>query len=163
MKTFIIDANNVLHRDPAWRAALAGAPSSARTVLVEALAPYARRYSAYAFLLVFDGESGTATSLPRNVAVRSASAPQTADDVIKHEIRSLRTPENCIVVSSDTEVYNAARAHACTAMTADEFIREIRSVLSPPPSVRTGSSGGEKPSGVSRAEIAAMKKLFGLE
>lgn len=163
MKRFIIDANNVLHKHPLWRKVVAETPGAARTALVEALVPYARRYPSYRFLLVFDGESNTNAALPTAIRAVSASGGRTADDLIRAEIRAERSPDRCVVVSSDTEVYNSARAHACTAMTSEEFLREISPGSPAKGSGSRGGSGGEKPSGVSRAEIAAMKKLFGLE
>ncbi len=163
MKRFIIDANNVLHKHPLWRKVLVETPPAARTALVEAIVPYSRRYPSYRFLLVFDGVATTVAGLPSAIRTLFASGDRTADDLIRAEIHAERSPDKCVVVSSDTEVYNSARAHACTAMTSEQFLQEISSGASPVSPKRGSGPGGEKPSGVSRAEIAAMKKLFGLE
>ncbi len=163
MKRFIVDANNVLHKHPLLRKVLAETPVAARTALVEAVVPYSRRYPSYRFLLVFDGAGNTVAGLPNAIRTVFASGGRTADDLIRAEIHAERAPDKCVVVSSDTEVYNSARVHACTAMTSEEFLREIATASVSARSGRSSGGGGEKPSGVSRAEIAAMKKLFGLE
>lgn len=164
MKRYILDANNIAHKHPGLRGVITATPDALATAFVGLLASYAQRYPSYRFTAVFDGTSGQTVGAPRSVTVISAAEHQAADDVIRELIRNERAPASCVVVSSDTEVYNFARAHSCTAMTADAFLREI----APPTSTssKTGKGGGghgEKPSGVSRAELAAMKKLFGLE
>lgn len=163
MKRFIVDANNVMHKHLSWRRVLAGTPDAARTALVEAVVPYARRYPSYRFLLVFDGAGTAVSGLIPAIRAAYAMSGRTADDLIRAEIHAERSPDSCVVVSSDTEVYNSARAHACTAMTAEDFLQELARATAPSGKRRGGGGGGEKPSGVSRAEIAAMKKLFGLE
>lgn len=163
-KRYILDGNNIIHKHPVLRKVFATTPSAARTALVEQLAPFAQRYSSYRFHLVFDSDCTAMASLPHNIAVTSAPQGQSADDVIKRLIRKEKSPAHCVVVSSDTDVYNAARAHACTAVTAEAFLRDIQPPAPSTPSRKRGGTGtGEKPSGVSRAEIATMKKLFGLE
>lgn len=166
IKRYILDGNNIVHKHPVLRKVFTATPDAARTALVEQLAPFARRYSSYRFCIVFDGNCAPMASLPRNISVQSAEYNQSADDVIKQLIRKEKSPAQCVIVSSDTDVYNAARAHACTAVTAEAFLGEIQTAApAPQPSGKRGggSAHGEKPSGVSRAEIAAMKKLFGLE
>lgn len=164
MKRYILDANNIAHRHPGLRGVITATPESLATAFMGLLAPYAQRYPSYHFTVVFDGASGRTLGVPRSVTVVSAAKHQAADDVIRELIRSESAPASCVVVSSDTEVYNFARAHSCTAMTADVFLREIAPVADTPTKTGKGSGGhGEKPSGVSRAELAIMKKLFGLE
>lgn len=165
MKHYILDANNIAYRHPGLRSVIAATPEALATAFAGLLAAYVQRYPSYRFTVVFDGATAGAAGLPSAVSVRCAAAHEAADDVIRTLVRSETAPASCVVVSSDTEVYNFARAHACTAMTADAFLREI--ATTPAPAAKTGRGGtggsGEKPSGVSRAELAVMKKLFGLE
>lgn len=166
IKRYILDGNNIVHKHPVLRKVFTATPDAARTALVEQILPFARRYPSHRFCLVFDGKCTLMASLPHNISIESAEQNQSADDVIKKLIRKEQSPAHCVVVSSDTDVYNAARAHACTALTSEDFLNEIKNAASATQSTGKGggSSGrGEKPSGVSRAEIATMKKLFGLE
>jgi predicted RNA-binding protein with PIN domain len=164
MKRYILDANNIAHKHPGLRSVIASTPEALATAFVGLLASYVQRYPSYRFTVVFDGSSGQAVGTPRSVSVVSAAMHQAADDVIRQLIRNETAPGSCVVVSSDTEVYNFARAHSCTVMTADAFLREITPTTGTSGKSGKGGGGhGEKPSGVSRAELAVMKKLFGLE
>jgi YacP-like NYN domain len=164
MQHFILDAHNIMHKDATMKALMDTSLTDARQALVTLVEGLARKRPDVHFSIVFDGiNAGVASRLP-NVVVRETRRAQEADDVIKDLVRREHRPNLTTVVSSDTEVYNFARVSACTAKSSSAFLREARASLSgnkaTPQDKRLATT--DKPTHVSRSELEAMKRLFGL-
>lgn len=80
------------------------------------------------------------------------SQKETADSIIKQDISMAKNPKNLIVVSSDLEIYDFARACSCTVKTSEEFYSEVEKKFT--------LDNEEKPV-TSQSEIDYYKKLFG--
>lgn len=163
MKTYIIDALNVIHKEPSLRNLLGGNMNNALNGLIQKISIFASRYKSYKFKLVIDGSNYDLTNPYMNINVIT-SGNQKADNVIKKRIDKTKNKKNITVVSSDIEVYNYGKVNACTVRTSEEFIN----LLNPAPKKRKGSelpknkkTDKEKPSKPSKQEVEEFLKLFG--
>jgi predicted RNA-binding protein with PIN domain len=164
MQHFILDAHNIMHKDPAMKRLMDVSLTDARQALVSLVESVAQKRADAYFSVVFDGvNAGVASSL-RNVVIRETRRFQEADEIIKDLVRREESPRLATVVSSDTEVHNFAKLSGCAVKSSEAFLRELRAsagrgAKSSPEEKRLAVH--DKPTHVSRAEIEALKKLFG--
>ena len=163
MKTYIIDALNVIHKEPSLRNLLSGNMNNALNGLIQKISLFASRYKSYKFKLIADGSNYELTNPYINIKVITSGNIK-ADTVIKEKIDKSKNKKNITVVSSDTEVYNYGKINSCTVRTSEEFLN----LLNPSSKKTTGSAtpkdkrtAKEKPSKPSRREVEEFLKLFG--
>ena len=164
MLHYILDAHNIMHKDPTMKRQMDSSLTTARQTLLSLVESYARRRRDILFTIVFDGVNAGVQRKEENVNVRETRRFQEADEVIKDLVRLEERTQRVTVISSDTEVHNFAKLSGCTVKSANAFLRELRSEsgTKPTPEARRLAST-DKPDSVSRSEMEAMKRLFGLK
>ena len=166
MKTYIIDGNNLLHKNPVWHSLHGRAPHDAAQALIFSLENFSKKFSSYRIEVFFDGNEGAPKTAQKNIFIHTASH---ADTAIKERIKKISSTVTFFVVSSDTEVHNFARIHGCTVQSSENFLSELKKIsseMSSPSGKNFSPEKGkrpDKPQGVSKEEIKRMKKLFGLD
>lgn len=151
MLTYLVDANNVIHRHPALREQAKKDIKGAGERLVALVTRIAGRGKK--IVLVFDGTVDRRLNISPSLQLVVSESGADADLTIKRLIDESKNPRNLVIVSNDMEVAGYGRLHACHIMPADEFIISI---------ARTEHiSGGEKPSSMSGVEKEEWLKLFG--
>ena len=138
--------------------------TTARQSLLSLVEEYARRRRDVLFTIVFDGVNAGVERRETNVNVRETRRFQEADEVIKDLVRLEDRPQRVTVISSDTEVYGFAKRSGCNVKSAPAFLRDLRTSggAKPTPEARRLAST-DKPESVSRSEIEAMKRMFGIK
>jgi predicted RNA-binding protein with PIN domain len=152
--SWIIDGNNLIHRDPRLRAILEqGGFEAARRFLEAELAR--RRGGGERFQVVYDGGRGGRRS---GVSVAIASEGRTADDEIVRLARAA-AGERLRVVTSDRHTIGARLAGlAVEWMTVEEF----RRILWRPTAGAPGpDEAGEKPAPPRGSEVDRWLEEFG--
>jgi predicted RNA-binding protein with PIN domain len=164
MQHVILDAHNIMHKDPTMKALMDRSLTDARQALVTLVEGLARKRPDVYYSVVFDGVNAGVLSPLTNVVIRETRRFQEADDIIKDLVRREARPNLVTVVSSDNEVHNFAKLSGCTVKSSAAFLREARASLTgnkaTPQEKRLATT--DKPTHVSRSEIEVMKKLFGL-
>lgn len=153
-----------MHKDATMKRQMDSSLTTARQTLVMLVETYARRRRDILFTIVFDGVNAAVQRQEVNVNIRETRRFQEADEVIKDLVRLEEQTRRVTVVSSDTEVHNFAKLSGCNTMSANALLRELRSEggTKPTPEARRLAST-DKPESVSRSEIEAMKRMFGLK
>jgi predicted RNA-binding protein with PIN domain len=120
---YIIDGNNLIGHAPDLEL---GDPGS-RAGLISRLLAF-QRATRKRIMLVFDGPAGDAGTVPVNAkfTIHTPAAGQSADDVIIELLARLVDRRNVVVVSTDREIRDAARARGVRTITSPEFARELR-------------------------------------
>lgn len=154
MNRYIIDGNNLVHKVPHLKMLAAGSMAAAAESLQLLLFEFIRKYPSYKITLVFDGFQKSLNLTPAIRVVNSGRA-KIADSIIKAIIREQDACANIYVVSSDNEIYNYARLHACNVLLSEEFAGQILNIVENLPP--------EKPSRSSGAEKAELLQLFSAE
>lgn len=169
-KTYIVDGYNVIHASPALKRTLRGAGAErARTELLNAVAGFAERKNALC-IVVFDGVVAEEQVTPKVRAVSSRA--RSADEVIREQARV--DGKRLVVVSSDLEIIQTARANMAEIVHSKAFAAELTAGthskgLAAPPA--DGSSRphriaeqrerSEKPGSISGDDMEEWKRLFG--
>lgn len=75
-------------------------------------------------LLVLDGryQNSSSITVSKKIKIRFSRKPQTADDIIRDFIRTQEKPGNWVVVSSDHEIINTARAMGAEVLPSEKLI-----------------------------------------
>jgi predicted RNA-binding protein with PIN domain len=164
MLHYILDAHNIMHKDAVMKRQMDSSLTTARQTLLSLVEQYARRRRDILFTIVFDGVNAAVQRQEINVNVRETRRFQEADEVIKDLVRLEEQTRRVTVISSDTEVHNFAKRSGCNVQSAPTFLRELRSDngSKPTPEARRLAST-DKPDHVSRAELEAMKRMFGIK
>ena len=164
MLHYILDAHNIMHKDATMKRQMDSSLTTARQTLLSLVEGYARRRRDILFTIVFDGVNAAVQRQEINVNVRETRRFQEADEVIKDLVRLEEQTRRVTVISSDTEVHNFAKLSGCAVKSANAFLRELRSDSStkPTPEARRLAST-DKPDNVTKAELEAMKRMFGLK
>lgn len=120
---YIIDGNNLIGHASDLEL---GDPGS-RAGLISRLLAF-QRATRKRIMLVFDGPAGDAGAVPVNAkfTIHTPSAGRSADDVIIALLARLGDRRNVVVVSTDREIRDAARARGVRTITSPEFARELR-------------------------------------
>ncbi len=156
---YILDAFNIIHKSKELKELMDFSPEAGGMGLVKLLDSILNKYPSYKFTVIFDGKWDNVYSRNKNIKIKMSGALP-ADDLIRELIKIDKRPSNCVVVSSDMEIYNFARLYACTAMKSEDFLfsRPGREAIKTAASLIKGET--EKPEFVSKYEIESMKKLF---
>ncbi len=129
IKTYIIDGYNLIHKSAKLKKIFLENPQSARESLVSTLSNFFTTRKDKC-IVVFDGNLNipSALSTPK-VKVIFSAPPNKADDEIKKIIMSkdLNERKNFIVVSSDNEIINCAKACGAGRMSSEEFLKILNS------------------------------------
>ncbi|MBX3043009.1 MAG: NYN domain-containing protein [Candidatus Kapabacteria bacterium] len=162
MKTFILDALNIINKSSDLKAALNKSKEAGISAFCSMLSDYLLSYKSYKMILVIDGVTGQLSKYSPNISLIN-SIDIIADLKIKELISNYKQKSNLTIVSSDTEVYNFARANATDAMTSENFL----SLITQPHKSKIVNSrqtkknkNKEKPSNASKKEINELKSLF---
>lgn len=159
MKTIIIDANNVIHKDIQLKALFNKDKESAQLALIEKVKAGLRANEKAEY--VFDGHG---KSLNRSVEF---SGSRTADEIIRNKIENLTDMKNLTIVSSDNGITGLARVCGCTVKSSENFLIEISNKKS----ITSGKNINqnylydkdekeEKPAGMNKKELEEFKKYF---
>lgn len=152
-----------MHRLPNSKAKLKSDYSNACLALINSVKNYSSRYSAYKFIIFFDGFTEAVAA--NHPAIKLEwSFSRTADELIKSYISNNYERSNFTLVSSDTELHNFSRLHSLEIISSDEFIKliDVCNVATNNSSKTntTKNKKGEKPNSAGRKEVSLMMKLF---
>jgi predicted RNA-binding protein with PIN domain len=149
--TYIVDANNVVHRHPMLREQAKKNIGGACEQLVALLTGFTER-GRKNITVVFDGTRETRINRTHSLTIMIPAAGENADQTIKTLINKSNNPKNLVIVSSDLEVARYGKLHACRIMSAAEFITTISKTKNDP--------DAEKPSSSSVKEKEELLRLF---
>ncbi len=129
IKTYIIDGYNLIHKSVKLKKVFLENPQLARELLVSNLSDFFTMRKDKC-IVVFDGNLNipSALSTPK-VRVIFSTPPDKADDEIKKIIMSkdINERKNFIVVSSDNEIINCAKACGAGRISSEEFLKILNS------------------------------------
>jgi predicted RNA-binding protein with PIN domain len=150
--TYLIDANNVIHRHPILREQAKKDIDGAGERFIALITGFAGR-GRKKIVVVFDGtrQGRKSVSLSLNIVIPASG--ENADQTIKTFINRSKNPRNLVIISSDMEVARYGKLHACRIMSAAEFITLL--------SKTKNEADDEKPSTTSVKEREDWLKLFG--
>lgn len=159
MKTYIIDLFNLIHKDNEIKQLFKTDMNNGINAMAAKISIFAAKYTSYKFKLILDGSNYSVSKYSHNIKFVE-SDHKTADTVIKENISKIKNTSNTIVVSSDTEVYNYARVHACTALLSEEFLNKI--IIKHNNTKKFKSKrNNEKPNRVTKKEYQEFLEIFG--
>lgn len=145
---FIFDGHNLIGKTPGLRL---DDPDDERK-LVLLLRGYLRRVKKKGTVVFDQGAFAELPSLSnRDLTVRFARPPRTADDVILDMVRQERNPRGLIVVTSDRRVSDLARQAGAVVRDAAEFVKAM--FASP-------ARLAEKERGLTPAEVEEWEQEF---
>lgn len=161
MKQYIIDGFNLIHKSSALKSKLSQGKNIAVAALIEIVRQYAADYPSYSFTIFIDGAKDCEVLKPAKVETIFSGKTLTADELIKQYVAKHHQAKLLTVVSSDVEVYNYARIHACEAIISEDFLK----IIQKPKAINTAykyakSTKKEKPNSASRKNIEEFKRLF---
>ena len=123
-KNYIIDGYNLGFKIPSIAKRISAgdtdrAIQSIKSYLVNELLQKANQ-----IIIVFDGKKGNSGGNSRQgkIQVIFSKKPETADDIIRRHIRSIKNADQWIVVSSDAEIRNTAKDMGATAISSESII-----------------------------------------
>ena len=158
MKIFLIDAHNLIHKDSELKKKFIKNPETASNSLLELIRLFSGKYPSYKFLVIFDGYF-EGVSIPHPAITTIFSGKQTADTIIKEQIKNSLTTKNIVVVSSDAEVLSYSKIYSCELYTSEEFLLLIKPIeeirISPKEQTKN-----EKPNYTSKKDMEFFKNLF---
>ena len=125
---YIIDGYNVIHAIPAWKRTLVQDAVSARELLIHAASRLTHERKIRC-TIVFDGSPAPAdrkthTHAPVHVV---HAFPLSADARIKEMITQSKNRSLLVVITSDREILNYARACSCQTHTSTHFANLLSS------------------------------------
>lgn len=154
MHHFIIDGYNLIHAIPSLKKTLAHDASSARELLIHAVAQLTHRRK-FRCTVVFDGSSSdNSTKQSPHAPIHVVYAfPQTADSKIKQMIEQSKNRSLLVIISSDREILNFARVCSCQTHTSQHFANLL--------SQSDESSVEKSDASLSQSQINEWLKIFG--
>jgi predicted RNA-binding protein with PIN domain len=166
MSVFIIDANNIMHKDAELKSKIKKDYLNACSAFLAQIRAYAYKYPSFKFVVVFDGFTEGLESNYANIRV-GWSFSRTADEVIKEYIRDEYTNKCLKLASSDTNLHNFAKIHSIDVYSAEDFLSMIKAKTATNKTIdsskNTNLGKSEKPNSASRKEVNEMLRLFGLD
>ena len=115
------DGNNLIGQS----AAVAKADRQTRQAFLSTLSSY-HKSGGGKFLVYFDGDDPSRSSMPPGVAVRY-SAPESADAAILRRLKEIQHPSEFIVVTNDRELMARCRNAGAAALDWRQFISKMQS------------------------------------
>jgi hypothetical protein len=115
-----------MHKLPEVERLMMDGITPARTLFMGILGDFASSRPTCRFTVVFDGTARDVKFSMSNVAILRSGASKTADELIFGLIRKCIS-NNTVVVSSDNEITNFARASSFDIMSSDTFAQMISS------------------------------------
>ncbi len=101
IRHIVVDGHSVIHHLPTLRALHSRKPAAARQLLISVLV-HLQDYSGMRVHAVFDGrQSSPGADEHVGIAVRYASAGQTADSIIERAVGAARQPDTVAVITAD--------------------------------------------------------------
>ncbi|MEZ4669228.1 MAG: NYN domain-containing protein [Anaerolineae bacterium] len=151
--TYMIDGHNLIGKLPD----MSLDDPNDEALLVQKLAGFCARTGKNC-LVVFDHglPGGSSRMSTRSVQVVFASGRSTADRVMMERISKIPDTKGWIIVSSDRDVMNAARARHMGTLHSEEFVRLMEA---PPPKVVDAGEASDV--NLSKAEVDEWLDMFG--
>ncbi len=159
MKKFLIDAHNLIHKDAELKKKFIKNPATASNSLLELVRIFSNKYPSYKFLVIFDGYF-EGVSIPHPSITTIFSHKQTADTIIKEQIKNSLSTKNIVVVSSDSEVLSYSRIYSCELYTSEEFLLFIKPIEDTPIKSSNFENNKEKPNFTSKKDMDFFKNAF---
>ncbi len=125
MINIVIDGFNLIHKCPMLKKKLYQSKELAIASLLESMRQYSERFPSYKITLYIDGIKSEQLLNSNKIDLFFSGKDLLADDLIKKHIAEKHKIFELTVVSSDTEVFNFARVHACKVCTSEEFLRQL--------------------------------------
>lgn len=148
MKQYIIDGNNLIGKHPKLKGIQKKDKQSAREQLAFTIENYFTFKKANVSLHL-DGYESLPIKISNTRIIYSQSG--TADEMIKKEIDNSKNPKNIIIVSSDNNIREYARAYSCEIISSEEFAGELN---------KPDDADVEQKI-IDRMSVNEFKKLFG--
>lgn len=145
MKHYILDAYNIIHKSQFLRTKLSVTAEIAIASLIEAVKAYLTKYASYKATIIIDGTSKFVFESTGKLKIILSNS-KTADELIKELVKSKEGDKSAVVVSSDREVANFAKAYAVSSISSEDFIRLLGLDSSATkPQSKSASAKPEKP------------------
>lgn len=162
MKTFVLDANNIIHKDSELKRNFEDSPAGATAALLHLIELYSSKYPSYKFSIFFDSIQQLFPKYS-TISLKWSSSGEDADTLIKKYVESSNNTSKTTVVSSDGEVISFAKRFHCVVLTSEEFlaiikpkiVKNIDSLPSKPNSLPS-----EKPNRITKKELLEFKEIF---
>ena len=149
-RVVIIDGHNLLHKIPGIKDRYKQNPDFAITSLVKIIKPGLKKNEK--LVLVLDGFG---TPLFPFIIY---SGNKSADYVIRGYIEENYQKTSIVVISSDREITNLAKACGCEVMLSEDFFNKTKNMQSTV--TVTKKETNEKPETISKKEFEEFKKYF---
>jgi predicted RNA-binding protein with PIN domain len=162
MKIFVVDANNVIHKDSQIKRIFDTSPAGATAALLHQVEQYNSIYPKYKFLVFFDSIQQLFPKYS-TISLKWSSQGEDADTLIKKYVENSSKASTLTIVSSDSEVISNAKVHNCSVMTSEEFLAIIKpTTLKKSDSLQSkvSQSKSEKPNRITKKEMIEFKELF---
>ena len=169
MKTYIIDAYNIICKDKNLFDKCNKDRAIALAGLIELVAVHSDRYPSYQYRIIADGFIEHFASTPNPRIHLSFSHTKTADEKIKKMVAQSASKANLVVISSDTEVYNFAKIYGVEAVESEAFLkilngaRQISAQKMINTKTKEKSKNGimrDKPGGMGRRDMQDFLQMF---
>ncbi len=154
MQHYIVDGYNVIGTIPSLKKTLAHDAGSARELLIHAAAPLTHQ-NKFRCTIVFDGvaPSDHTKQSPHAPIHIVYSSPLSADARIKLMIEQSKRRSLLVVVSSDREILDFARAYSCQTHTSKHFANLL--------SAANDSAIEKSDAQLSQSQVNEWLKIFG--
>ena len=147
---FLIDGHNLIGQMPGQRLA---DPDDEQQLITQ-LRAYLVRVGKKGVVVFDQGLPGGARQWSNNMLeVQFASAPRTADDVIKDRLTRASNPRGLVVVTADRALIAAAQRAGATVRPPARFLADMAAA-------GKGAAPSAKETGLSAAEVADWEKAF---
>jgi predicted RNA-binding protein with PIN domain len=164
MKVFILDANNIIHKESTLKKLFETSPNGATTGFLHLIEQYSSRYPSYKFHIFFDSIQQL---LPKfsSITLYSSSNNEDADTLIRKYLEKATLNPNFVVVSSDLEVQSSARRFNIKTLSSKDFLALLTATLPNANATTTSNKKssvgiGEKPNRITKREMNEFKELF---
>lgn len=162
MKTFVLDANNIIHKDSELKRTFATSPAGATAALLHLIEQYNSKYPSYRFSIFFDSHQELFPKYS-TITLKWSANGEDADTLIKKHLETTSKASSIIVVSSDGEVISNSKRHNSSVLTSEEFLAIIKpkvgknNITSQSKRIQ---STFEKPNRITKKEMIEFKEIF---
>ncbi|MBL8004232.1 MAG: NYN domain-containing protein [Candidatus Kapabacteria bacterium] len=162
MKTFVLDANNIIHKDSELKRTFDTTPAGATAALLHLIEQYNSKYPSYKFSIFFDSHQELFPKYS-TVSLKWSTNGEDADTLIKKHLETTSKVSSLIVVSSDGEVISNAKRYNCSVLTSEEFLAILKPKAAKnniPSQSQSLHSTSEKPNRITKKEMLEFKEIF---
>jgi len=162
MKIFVLDANNIIHKDSELKRNFANSPAGATAALLHLIEQYCSKYPSYKFFIFFDSIQQLFPKYS-GISLYWSSNGEDADTLIRKHLEVSSKSSLTTVVSSDSEVLSNAKRYHCSVITSEEFLAIIKPKKSKSNDTshsKPFQSQTEKPNRITKKEMVEFKEIF---